>query len=166
MKEVSDQLRHCYLQLKEDSGLLAPETLHAFGIITEEQHHSFYNTTIAQWLCGRDALGLADSSDDRSFVEVLLRTREIDFSCVENEENRLFDDLKSPVVLFVSCSAIEKKISQLNEEGSGNEVPPLQRLLESIRNGLGNPEIPQLEHVDHLRNLRALNMIQRWQLYR
>jgi hypothetical protein len=168
VKDVSDQLRHCYLQLKEDSGLLDPETLHSFGIISDEQHQVLLRTSILEWLCGGEILAYLPAPDELSFREVLLRTSEINFSCVmENEEDvRLFDGLRSPVVLSVSCSVLEVIISLLEEQGRADATPAFQRLLGIIRNGLGNPELPVLEHVNHLHNLGALNMNQRWQLYR
>ncbi len=158
-------MRDCLSRLRgEGAGLVSPETLHAFGILTDAQLLFFEAFPLERWLLGEDMLDdvqqtVWSPTDALPYLGVL-----------EGEEAARL--LGRTVHLVVSRWQLETRLLALAEEEDLAGVQALRRLQETITARMTAPDTrpdamqAALGPALGWQELADLPEPQRWQVYR
>lgn len=73
-------MRASYALLREDAGLVHPESLFSFGVITEAERDFFLKVPIQVWLLGQQAL------PGNELSQLVWNPHTLDLSCLDGED--------------------------------------------------------------------------------
>lgn len=137
--------------IEANSGIVDPETLFNFGVMSERQIYSFDDRdSFMEWLEGDFPMQLLHKNLGQDVFAQILKNPFI-------EERELY--------LIVCFTALNLKMEQ-SPKDYNYFLQKKMYLHKKLTSPLTKPELLDIQKVNKLRNLKHLQVDQRWQLYR